>query len=119
MMPNFGFQPGVLDYWILLSDWRNGSFAILLALGILMVGYAFAAHNKTPVAEGPGPATLTVTPRDVQRAAAPAGRSVQIRLPEQLRQPREVDGDSRASSFASTVAGLSGFFTFIRSRART
>jgi hypothetical protein len=35
MMTNFGFQPGILDYWMLLTDWRNGSFAILLALGIL------------------------------------------------------------------------------------
>jgi hypothetical protein len=55
MTSNFGFQPGVLDYWMLLTDWRNGSFAILLALGILMVGYALAARNKMPVAEGPGP----------------------------------------------------------------
>jgi hypothetical protein len=40
---------------MLLSDWRNGSFPILLALGILMVGYALATRNKMPVAEGPGP----------------------------------------------------------------
>jgi hypothetical protein len=34
MMTNFGFQPGILDYWMLLTDWHNGSFAILLALGL-------------------------------------------------------------------------------------
>jgi hypothetical protein len=55
MMPNFGFQPGVLDYWMLLTDWRNGSFAIMLALGVLMVGYAVATRNKMPVAESPSP----------------------------------------------------------------
>jgi hypothetical protein len=25
MVTNFGFQPGILDYWMLLTDWRNGS----------------------------------------------------------------------------------------------
>jgi hypothetical protein len=40
MMSNFGFQPGILDYWMLLTDWHNGSFAILLALGILLAGHA-------------------------------------------------------------------------------
>jgi hypothetical protein len=46
MMTNFGFQPGILDYWMLLTDWRNGSFAILLALGILLVGHAVALRNN-------------------------------------------------------------------------
>jgi hypothetical protein len=55
MMPNFGFQPGVLDYWMLLADWRNGTFAIMLALGVLVAGYAVATRNKMPVAEGPSP----------------------------------------------------------------
>jgi hypothetical protein len=45
-MTNFGFQPGILDYWMLLTDWRNGSFAILLALGVLLVGYG-QAQNLT------------------------------------------------------------------------
>jgi hypothetical protein len=39
MTTNFGFAPGILEYWILLSDWRNGSFAILMALSVLFVGY--------------------------------------------------------------------------------
>jgi hypothetical protein len=55
MMPNFGFQPGALDYWMLLADWRNGTFAIMLALGVLVAGYAVATRNKMPVAEGPSP----------------------------------------------------------------
>jgi hypothetical protein len=55
MMPNFGFQPGVLDYWMLLADWRNGTFAILISLGVLLVGYALATRNKMPVSEGPSP----------------------------------------------------------------
>jgi hypothetical protein len=40
MMTNFGFQPGILDYWMLLSDWQNGSLAILLTLGLLLLGYS-------------------------------------------------------------------------------
>jgi hypothetical protein len=40
MMTNFGFQPGILDFWMLLSDWQNGSFIILLALGLLLLGYS-------------------------------------------------------------------------------
>jgi hypothetical protein len=54
MMPDFGFQPGILDYWMLLTDWRNGTFAILLAVGVLAVGFALATRNKMPVAD-PGP----------------------------------------------------------------
>lgn len=55
MMTNFGFQPGILDYWMLLTDWRNGSFATLLALAILLIGYALATRNKVLAAEGPRP----------------------------------------------------------------
>ena len=46
MMTNHGFAPGILDYWVLLSDWRNGSFAILLA-SVLFVGYVLATGYKT------------------------------------------------------------------------
>jgi hypothetical protein len=53
MTTNFGFSPGILDYWMLLADWRNGSFAILLAVGVLLVGYALATRNQMPAAEGP------------------------------------------------------------------
>jgi hypothetical protein len=55
MTTNFGFSPGILDYWMLLADWRNGSFAILLAVGVLLVGYALATRNQMPAAEGPMP----------------------------------------------------------------
>jgi hypothetical protein len=44
MTTNFGFSTGILDYWMLLADWRNGSFAILLAVGVLLVGYALATN---------------------------------------------------------------------------
>ena len=40
-------------YWMLLADWRNGSFAILLAVGVLLVGCALATRNRMPAAEGP------------------------------------------------------------------
>jgi hypothetical protein len=55
MMPDFGFQPGILDYWMLLTDWRNGTFVILLALGVLVAGYALASRNKMPPVKIPGP----------------------------------------------------------------
>jgi hypothetical protein len=55
MMTNFGFSPGVLDYWMLLTDWRNGSFAILLALGVLLVGYTLSTRYQIPAAESAKP----------------------------------------------------------------
>jgi hypothetical protein len=54
MMTNFGFAPGILDYWMLLTDWRNGSCAIVVTLGVLLIGYALATRNKMLAAEGPG-----------------------------------------------------------------
>jgi len=48
LMTDFGFQPGILDYWMLLSDWRNGSSAILLALSVLFLGYTLVSSNKNP-----------------------------------------------------------------------
>jgi hypothetical protein len=55
MMPNFGFAPGILDYWMLLIDWRNGTFAILLTLSVLLVGHALATRDKVLAPEVPGP----------------------------------------------------------------
>jgi hypothetical protein len=40
-MATFGFYPGPIDYWILITDWRNGSIAIMLGIGALVVGYVF------------------------------------------------------------------------------
>jgi hypothetical protein len=40
-MATFGFYPGPIDYSLLITDWRNGSIAILLAIGAFAVGYAF------------------------------------------------------------------------------
>jgi hypothetical protein len=38
-MSTFGFYPGPIDYWMLVTDWRGGSIAITLAIGALIVGY--------------------------------------------------------------------------------
>jgi hypothetical protein len=46
-MTTFGFQLGIRDFWTLLTDWRNGSFAILLALGVLLVSYALGPVVKS------------------------------------------------------------------------
>jgi hypothetical protein len=40
-MSTFGFYPGPIDYWMLVTDWRGGSIAIMLVIGALIVGYAF------------------------------------------------------------------------------
>jgi hypothetical protein len=52
LMTDFGFQPGILDYWMLLSDWRNGSFAILIGLSVLFLGYTLVSSHKNPGGEG-------------------------------------------------------------------
>jgi hypothetical protein len=44
-MSTFGYYPGAIDYWMLLTDWRNGSIAILLALFV----YALACRSPTAV----------------------------------------------------------------------
>jgi hypothetical protein len=45
-MSTFGFYPGPIDYWMLITDWRNGSIAILLAIGAFAVGYAFRSGSS-------------------------------------------------------------------------
>jgi hypothetical protein len=40
IMSTFGFYSGPIDYWMLVTDWRNGSIAIMLVIGALIVGYA-------------------------------------------------------------------------------
>jgi hypothetical protein len=47
-MSTFGFYPGPIDYWMLVTDWRNGSIAIMLAIGALIVGYAFKTGSPVP-----------------------------------------------------------------------
>jgi hypothetical protein len=42
---NLGFYPGPIEYWMLITDWRNGSIAILLAIGAFAVGYAFRSAS--------------------------------------------------------------------------
>jgi hypothetical protein len=78
MMTNFGFAPGIMDYWVLLTDWRNGSCAITLTLGVLLVGYAFGTGNKALAVEGRRPveaidetAQSSSTPGE-ERAPAPS-----------------------------------------------
>jgi hypothetical protein len=56
-MATFGFYPGLIDYWMLVTDWRNGSIAIMLAIGGLIIGYAF--RSASPV-QPPPPAVLPI-----------------------------------------------------------
>jgi hypothetical protein len=41
LVSTFGFYPGPIDYWLLVTDWRGGAIAIMLAIGALIVGFAF------------------------------------------------------------------------------
>jgi hypothetical protein len=52
IMSTFGFYPGPIDYWMLVTDWRNGSIAIMLAIGGLIVGY-YAFRAELPVQPAP------------------------------------------------------------------
>jgi hypothetical protein len=45
-MATFGFYPGPIDYWMLIAGWRNGSMAIVLAIGAFAVGYAFRSGSS-------------------------------------------------------------------------
>jgi hypothetical protein len=46
LMSTFGFYPGPIDYWMLVTDWRNGSIAIVLAICAFAVGYAFKSGSS-------------------------------------------------------------------------
>jgi hypothetical protein len=51
-MATFGFYPGLIDYWVFVTDWRNGLIAlVLLAIGALVLGYAF--RTGSPDSQGP------------------------------------------------------------------
>jgi hypothetical protein len=65
LMSTFGFYPGPIDYWMLVTDWRGGSIAIMQVIAALIVGYAFRtgspavllppvlrAHARPAIAEG-------------------------------------------------------------------
>jgi hypothetical protein len=73
-MTDFGFQPGILDYWMLPSDWRNGSFAIL-ALSVLFLGYTLVSSNKNLPDRAPSGISVGCT-KPTNRASAPTGAAV-------------------------------------------
>ena len=48
-MSTFGYYAGPIDYWTFITDWRNGSIAILLAMGVFLFGYALARRSPAPI----------------------------------------------------------------------
>jgi hypothetical protein len=57
IMSTFGYYPGPIDYWMLVTDWRNGSVAIImLAIGALIVGY----RSRTRSSAVPPPPTAVL-----------------------------------------------------------
>ena len=47
-MSTFGYYAGPIDYWTFITDWRNGSIAVLLAMGVFLFGYALARRSPAP-----------------------------------------------------------------------
>jgi hypothetical protein len=56
-MSTFGFYPGPIDYWMLVTDSRSCSIAIMLAIGALIVGYV-----ARPRYEENGPPGMNLRP---------------------------------------------------------
>jgi hypothetical protein len=83
-MSTFGFYPGPIDYWMLVTDWRNGSIAIMLVIGALVVGYAFRTGSSVvpllPTAALPTHASPAIAEGEVDEGDAgqtPGARAVQ------------------------------------------
>jgi hypothetical protein len=74
LMSTFGFYPGPIDYWMLVTDWRGGSIAIMLVIGALIVGYAFRIGSKAvllpPTAVLPTHASPAIAEGEVDEADA-------------------------------------------------
>jgi hypothetical protein len=77
LMSTFGFYPGPIDYWMLVTDWRGGSIAIMLVIGALIVGYAFRTGSPAvllpPTAVLPTHASPAIAEGEVDEGDA--GRS--------------------------------------------
>jgi hypothetical protein len=74
-MSTFGFYPGPIDYWMLFTDWRNGSIAIALAIGAFIVGYAFF-RTGSPVQPSPTAVLPThLSPAIAEGEVGEAGRT--------------------------------------------
>jgi hypothetical protein len=90
-MGTFGFYPGPIDYWMLVTDWRGGSIAIILVIGALIVGYAFRTSSPAvllpPTAVLPTHASPAIAEGEVdegdagQPTRAPAVPKAPIRSP--------------------------------------
>jgi hypothetical protein len=52
-MSTFGYRPGFIDYWSFLTDWRNGSIALLFVL-VAVLALAFVARQRRRVSPDDG-----------------------------------------------------------------
>jgi hypothetical protein len=82
-MSTFGYYPGPIDYWMLVTDWRNGSIAIMLAIGALIVGYAF--RTRSPVV--PPPPVLSTHASPAIAEGEVAGRTPRALAEQKMGHP--------------------------------
>ncbi len=84
--------PGPIDYWMLITDWRNGSIAILLVIGAFVIGYAFRTGSlvvpSPPTAALPTHASPAIAEGEVEEGNA--GQTPRVRAVQTMGHPERV-----------------------------
>jgi hypothetical protein len=92
LMSTFGFYPGPIDYWMLITDWRNGSIAIMLVIGAFVIGYAFRTGSlvvpSPPTAALPTHASPAIAEGEVEEGNA--GQTPRVRAVQTMGHPERV-----------------------------
>jgi hypothetical protein len=78
-MSTFGFYPGPIDYWMLITDWRNGSIAMTMVIGALAFRTGSSVVPLPPTAALPTHASPAIAEGEVEGdvGQTPGARAVQ------------------------------------------